>query len=466
MRPDKLKILMAAAEISPFAKVGGLADVLFGLPKALSRLNCEVRLFMPKYPFISVKEYGLKKIKTDLKLKFLNKIVLVNLWQGSLPGSRVKVYFLESRDYFSGPEVYGNPKDKFIFFSEAIVQVLSKISFKPQVIHCHDQHTALIPLILKQRSIKIKTLLTIHNLSYQGQFDSALSSTLAWRVEKTPSLRVDMSDGDINPLVEGIINADLVNTVSPSYAREILTKEYGSGLEKILRANKKKLSGIINGIDTEIFNPQNDKLIFKNFSLVDYHLKKENKAALQKKLSLPVLDSEPLIALISRLVSQKGLDLINDQLIKKVEAQFVFLGEGDKKYENYLQGLEKKYPEKVKTLISFDLSLAQKLYAASDIFLMPSLFEPCGLGQMIAMRYGTVPLVRKTGGLTDTVTNKLGFSFLNYNFESLLQTIQKAVIMYSDKTKWQPLVRACLRADFSWREPAKEYLKLYQRLSK
>ncbi len=289
-------------------------------------------------------------------------------------------------------------------------------------------------------------------------------STANLNVNSLKPLAVDAQDGDINFMVQGILSADAVNTVSPTYAKEITTSTYGAGLEKIIKDNSNKISGIVNGIDVDFFNPAKDKNIYKKYSLTSLESKTVNKLKLQKELKLPEDKDIALVGFVSRLAWQKGLELIT-KTIGNLDCQFVFLGTGQKEYENQLKALAKKYPKKIKAKIMFDVGLAQKFYAASDIFLMPSRFEPCGLGQMIAMRYGTIPVARATGGLVDTINKKLGFTFKEFNKEALEKSLTEALnIYYKKPKKWLKMKRNCMKQDFSWNKSAKQYLKLYKKL--
>jgi starch synthase len=351
-----------------------------------------------------------------------------------------------------------------------ILSILPILKFKPDIIHCHDYHTAMIPFLLKFTNDhyfdNTKTILTIHNLQYQGR-------TTATCLQKLPFVVDFLSrDSDINFMEQGIIFADCITTVSPTYATEIMTKEFGAGLEKLLRKNKHKLMGILNGIDQDFFNPARDRLIVKNFSASNLATKKKNKEILQKISGLSV-STKPLVGLISRFVEQKGLDLITEEIIG-LDCQFVFLGTGMVKYEDLFKAMAKKYPEKFSVHTKFDLKLAQLIYAGADIFLMPSRFEPCGLGQMIAMRYGTVPLARTVGGLADTVFDcqvdsvncqSNGFSFKAMTVVALKKTLKRALEFYNDKEAWQKIQERGMTTDFSWQQSAQKYIALYQEVT-
>ncbi|MFA4834204.1 MAG: glycogen/starch synthase [Patescibacteria group bacterium] len=461
------KILMAASEMAPLAKVGGLADVVGSLPPALVRLGCDVRVALPLYGLLDKKKIKAKKILTNIAIASAGQDLKINLWQTKING--ILVYLIDCPKYFGKKEVYSNnDSERFLFFSLAILEALPRLKFKPDIIHCHDFHTALIPNLLQTSKNpyfkNTKTLYTIHNLNHQGKSKIEVLSTGNLNKNSLKSLSKDAQDGDINFMVQGIISSDLVNTVSPTYAKEITTSIYGAGIEKVIRQNQNKISGILNGIDTDFFNPAEDKFIKQNYTFKTLDKKRENKLALQKQLGLTQNKNIPLAGLVSRLAWQKGLELFTEETAE-LPCQFVFLGTGEKKYEDQLRKLAKIYPDKISAQIGFDIKLAQQIYAASDIFLMPSRFEPCGLGQMIAMRYGAVPLVRATGGLADTVNKKVGFSFLDFSTKAFLKILENALSLYYKKpSQWKKMQKRCMKKDFSWNKSAKEYLRLYKKL--
>ena len=463
---------MIAAEIAPFVKVGGLADVVGSLPPVIKKLGVEVILMMPLYGAVNRKKYNLKKIISKINIYSREKNYLVNVYQAKLPGTSVRTYFIDAPDYFRAKEVYAkkNRAERFLFFSLACLEVMPRLKYRPDVIHCHDFHTALIPDLLKARPRpyynQTKTLYTIHNLNYQGQSEIGALTTGGLTKDSLKSLTVDARDGDINFMAQGIISADLVNTVSPTYAREITTAMYGAGLERVIRQNKHKIFGILNGLDTNFFNPAKDEHIKARFKVKSLVKKVVSKLYLQKKLGLEKDKGVPIVAIISRLTWQKGLELIDKEILG-LPCQLVILGTGKRKYEKKFLNLAKKHPKKLSANITFNVKLAQQIYAGADIFLMPSRFEPCGLGQMIAMRYGTVPVVRATGGLADTVSAKTGFIFKEFSSEALLKTLAKAIKIYqTDPKKWLIMQQQGMKKDFSWNKSAKEYLKLYRKLIK
>lgn len=471
----KIKVLMVAAELTPVVKVGGLGDVVGALPKALVQLGCETKIALPYYGSIDSKKYHAKNIAKSISVAFGGKIEKIDLWSIVLPGSQVEVWLVKHA-YFSPKEVYlcnikeYRNEERFAFFSLAVLEASKHIGWRPDVIHCHDWHTSLVPLLLKTSYktepffAQTRTLLTIHNLAMQGQTKAEIAE-MANLDKKHPTVKADLTDGNINLMYQGIMNADLVNTVSPTYAKEILTKDQGANLEKYLKIRKKDSSGILNGIDTGLFDPSSDKLIKKRYSSASLRDKTANKLALQKEVGLPQAENTALVGTVSRFTSQKGLDLIDDR-IAALPCQFVFLGTGQKEFEDELTALAKKYPDKFNVQVKFDAGLAQRIYAASDIFLMPSLFEPCGLGQMIAMRYGSVPVVRATGGLADTVDARVGFSFKKYSSKVLCGTLKAALDVYKDRPKtWSKLQSTGMKRDFSWTKSAKDYAKLYKKLA-
>lgn len=469
--PDKkIKVLLAGAELAPLAKVGGLGDVMGSLPPALKKIGVDARVIMPLYGSIDKKKHGLKKIYSDLEVPSGLLMLKVNLWQAKLPGSTVVVYFVDCPQYFSYPGVYapGDNSERFLFFSLAMLYALPLIGFKPDVLHLHDSHVALAANILKVSQFQflqgIKTLFTIHNFNYQGKTKTQVLSTGNLSPQLLKTLSVDARDGDINFMVQGVLNADLINTVSPTYAREIMTSVYGAGLDNVIQKRKSDLYGILNGIDEKAYNPKTDRYIARNYSSKTLSKKTENKIALQKKLGLPQDPKKAIVGLVSRLVWQKGIDLVTDNF-RHLNCQFVFLGTGQPEYEKHLKALAQKYPRQFSANIYFDIGLAQLIYAASDFFLMPSRFEPCGLGQMFAMRYGTLPIARTTGGLADTVDRETGFLFKNVSKSELYSTIKNALDLYYHQPEhFEQMQRQAMARDFSWNKSAKEYVGLYRKL--
>ncbi len=477
----RLKILFVASEVAPFAKTGGLADVVGSLPQAVKELGHEARVVMPEYTQIDNKY--LEKLKHELhfktKVSWRNNYVGVN----KLNNNGVITYFIDNKNYFDRDSLYEN-SDKhvqFAYFCRAVLEMLPKIDFKPDIIHCNDWQTGPLSIMLKKNYQKydfykdIKTIFTIHNLRYQGVFGSdILKDTLCLDRDSFDNGVIE-HDGCINYMKMGINMADVVTTVSKTYAEEIKTPYFGEGLDYVMRMNGDDLYGIVNGISYEDNNPEDDDRLYVNFSANDLSGKYENKRRLQKDMGLPERKDIPLIGLISRLVDQKGLDLIEciiDDLMKE-DIQFVMLGTGQFKYEEMFKEIAKAYPDKMAANIKYDADLAQKIYAASDMFLMPSKFEPCGLGQLFSLRYGTIPIVRETGGLNDTIDyydevtgEGNGFSFTNYNAHDMLYTIKEAIKYYNKPELWKKIVVKAMNSDYSWNNSAKEYVKLYSSLLK
>ncbi|MFC1688005.1 glycogen synthase [Patescibacteria group bacterium] len=484
---DTLRILFASAEVSPFAKVGGLADVAGSLPKALEKAGIDVRVVMPKYGIIDTSKFPLTKVADAISIPFRGNDETISLYQTQLPGSSVPVYLIEHEKFLGGDGVYPpseiiDESERFSFFTRSVLEIFNALDWWPNVIHCHDWQTAMIPALVKifgksnQRFVHIKTLLTIHNLAMQGwtSWDEAASMFGISESDHVSFSQKDQSGSKINYLEQGILSADKLNTVSPTYAKEILTKEFGASLEEKLSSRTNDLIGILNGIDYDIFNPATDPLITAQFAQDSLDKKTENKLVLQKQGGLKEDANIPLIGLVSRLTDQKGIDFIaeiGDQFLSQ-DVQFILLGTGDKKVEALMSNLAKKHPRKMSAMIKFDKKLAMQIYAGADMFLMPSKFEPCGLGQMIAMKYGTVPIVRATGGLKDTVQqidpntgDGEGFVFQQSQSSELLVAIQNALSLYKDKKLWHTVVQHVMQNDFSWTQSAKEYIKLYEQLS-
>ncbi|WP_179122143.1 glycogen synthase GlgA [Caloramator quimbayensis] len=473
-----MKVLMAASEAVPFAKTGGLADVLGSLPPSLKEKGIDVRVIMPQYKAIP------KHLKDNIRHI---KYIYVNVgWRRQYCGINeaeykgVKYYFIDNEYYFKRDGLYGYYDDgeRFAFFARAVLEAAISIGFIPDIIHCHDWQTAMIPPLLelqyrwREEYKNIKTAFTIHNLKYQGIFSKNVYSELLGIGDEyfTPD-KLEFY-GDANYMKAGLVYSNAITTVSESYAREIQYPFYGEKLDGLLRARSHELYGIINGIDYDEYNPDRDSLIFKNYDENTIEDKKINKTELQKQLNLPQRDV-PVIGLISRLVDQKGLDLIECVLneILNMDIQFIVLGTGDLKYENMFKYYEGLYKDKVSSNIKFDNTLAHRIYAGCDMFLMPSLFEPCGLSQIISLRYGTIPIVRETGGLLDTVIpynefndTGYGFTFTNYNAHDMLYTIRRAVQFYYNKDIWQKLIKRAMKLDFSWSASGDKYIKLYNKL--
>lgn len=469
-----MKILFIAAEAAPLVKVGGLADVVGSLPAALTQLGEDVRLVLPKYGVIDESRFPSTTVIDSLSVEVMHRKGIARIKQATLAG-KVPVYLVENSRYFGRASVYTDNEDleRFLFFSKAVVEFLKVLDWHPDVIHCHDWHTALIPLLVKKIGMSMATVFTIHNLAYQGGFDQRFlaESGLA---EIWPKTGVQSST---TMMSQGILNADTVSTVSETYAREILTEEYGEGQQPLLRLRRNDLAGIVNGIDISEYNPETDPHLPMHYNAANPDGKAKNKAALQQTIKLPVDPRIPVIGMVSRLDEQKGFDLLEQvagRLLETLDFQLVILGRGREKYHNLVTTLAGKYPKKLAAFIEFNNPLAHLIYSGSDIFLMPSRFEPCGLGQLIAMRCGTVPLVRHTGGLVDTVlpltadlSKGSGFVFQEYQAAALEKAIQTAVEAYGKQHKtWNSLVKRIMSLDFSWRASAAKYQSLYQQVMK
>ncbi|MCL2163650.1 MAG: glycogen synthase GlgA [Oscillospiraceae bacterium] len=478
-----ISVLMAAAEVAPFVKTGGLGDVLGALPAELVKKGVDVRVIMPKYKSIP-SQY------TD-EMNFLGYIYVYLGWRKQYCGiyelshKGYKVYFLDNEYYFGGDRIYYSENidvERFAFFSMAVLSVLPHIDFMPDIIHCHDWHSALIPVSCNAHFKRmqfysgIKFVMTIHNIKFQGICSRAFLYDL-----------MGLNDGynaaphlyyyDIaNCLKGGLSISDAITTVSESYAREILYPFFAEGLEGVLNIKAHCIRGILNGIDYSEYDPKTDPHIMTNYDSTNFRNKKRiNKDGLQQHLGIERSASRPLIAIISRLTTQKGMDLIThvfDELINTTDVQFVILGTGEWSYEQFFIEREMNYSGRVSSNIFFDEELARKIYAGSDFFLMPSLFEPCGLSQMIAMRYGTVPIVREIGGLKDTVIPfdkspkcGTGFSFEAYNAHEMLFTIKRAIEVYRDPSVHDGIVERAMKTDFSWEVSVLKYMDLYKSLA-
>lgn len=476
-----MKVFYVTSECWPFVKTGGLGDVSYALPKALKKEGVDVRVILPKY----------STIPTYLKDQ-LKEIAVFNVqvgWRNQYCGlleiefEGIKFYFIDNEYYFKREGeyayIYGYEDDseRFAFFSEAVIKSMEKIDFYPDVVHINDWHTGMIPLILKskyshlERYKNIKTIYTIHNLQYQGVFGKEVLGDLLGLSDDYYNNGDVEYYGGVSFMKSGIVFADKVTTVSKTYVDEIQTPFYGEKLDGLLRANSYKLEGILNGIDYDLNNPTTDPNVFFKYDVNSIDNKVKNKLELQKILGLEINPDIPVIGIVSRLVSQKGFDLISyimPELVRE-NVQLVVLGTGEHQYQSMFNYYGSKYSKKVSARITFDSALAQQIYSGSDMFLMPSLFEPCGIGQMMAMRYGTLPIVRETGGLKDTVQpyNQYtgegnGFSFANYNAHEMLYCIQKGLNLYKDKDIWHKLVRNAMSTDNSWKNSAKKYIEVYQ----
>ncbi|MDD4332674.1 MAG: glycogen/starch synthase [Patescibacteria group bacterium] len=483
----KLKIVSISSELAPFSKTGGLADVARSLPKALKRLGHEVIAITPFYgQIISPKEYDLKLIYEDIEI-YLNseESVKINFWKGYLMKG-LPIYFIENKKYFScRKNLYGSSHEnaRFLIFDVAALKLISLLKFSADIIQCHDWHTGLIPYYLKtdfrysKTLKKAKTVFTIHNLVFQ--FGKNWWEVPLEKKDYGRSRLPHLSNPDIeyiNFAKRAILTADAINTVSEQYCEEIMTKGFGQDLHRILKNRADRLYGIINGIDYKAFNPALDSGLEKNYNHRKIHRKKLNKKVLQKKVGLPVDDNTPLLCATSRVTFQKGFELITQILndLLKLDLQIIILGDGDKKYIDVLKKYNKNYPKKIIWLpFSGNKDLETMIYAGSDIFLLPSHHEPCGINQLIAMRYGCIPVVRRVGGLHNTVENfdpkkskGTGFLFDEFNAESFLVSITKALESFKNKKSWRDLAARAMKKSSSWEIPAKKYVELYKKAIK
>ncbi|HIQ05500.1 MAG TPA: glycogen synthase [Anaerolineae bacterium] len=482
---ETLKILYLSAEVVPFAKTGGLADVAGSLPKAIGQLGHDIRVAMPRYGRVHIEHFGLTEVLPHLSVPMDEEQEDARIWQGHIgeDDQKVPVYFVDNARLYDRDGIYMYPDDaeRFIFFSRAAVEMCKMLDWQPDIIHCNDWHTAIVPNWMKTIYkddpffAHTATVYTIHNLAYQGIFGYRVLEIAGideYGFIAHPDLAPDLQEV-VDLMARGILFADVINTVSERYAREILIPEYGERLDPLLRDRRDRLFGILNGIDTDVFNPATDPHITVNYDVNSLDKRPANKAALQKEAKLPERPDVPLVGIISRLADQKGFDLISaviDPLLRHVGCQFVLLGTGDQHYHELFEDVARRYPDQAAVFLTFNAPLAQRIYAGSDMFLMPSRFEPCGLGQMIAMRYGSVPVVRATGGLADTVQdyNPItgegnGFSFEPYDAMALYTALVRAAETYKYRDVWRKLQMRGMMSDFSWAASARRYVDLYRR---
>ncbi len=490
MRP--LKIFYVVSEVAPFAKTGGLADVAGTYPKFLKELGHDIRVMMPNYRVINERKYVLRDVirLRNMEVQVGDRIVKGSAKSAFLPGSKVQVYFLDNEEYFDREELYQDPKtgedyadnaERFIFFCKECLETLRLLHWQPDVIHCNDWQTALIAVYMKTLLKEdpffenTGTLLTIHNAAYQGIFPPETVHLTGLPAEYAAKGGALEFWGKVNFLKAGILHADLLSTVSPSYAKQIQeSDEYGCGLSETLRSRSKDLYGILNGVDYTVWNPETDKLIPYNYTVTDLTGKQQNKKALAEQCGLKYQEEIPVIGMISRLIDQKGFDLLAESFDKLMAepVQFVLLGRGEQKYESMFLKFARKYARKCAVRVAFDEGLAHLIEAGSDLFLMPSRYEPCGLNQMYSLKYGTIPIVHAVGGLADTVVDfdpasgeGTGFLFEKYSAKALLDTVKRALKAYQDQGLWRKLVRNAMKQDFSWRVSAEKYVKLYHRIA-
>ena len=478
-----MKILFASAEVAPFSKAGGLADVVGSLPKILEK-DAEIAIFTPLHGCIDVDKWGIKELDNSVMwISFQERPQRFRLFMTKLPGTNINVFFVHNDWYFSCfKEVYPkwlDPRyehERYIAFSLAVLEYAKQLNFKADIIHSNDWHTAMIPLYIKSNYkfdefwSGAKNVFEIHNLAYQGVWFDDVVDFANMRRDIVYNEWGCEHWGRVNWMKGAINYSDKIVVVSPKYAEEILTPEYGEGMDYTLRGQTHKLVGILNGIDYDVFNPKTDKNLVKNYDKNSLKNKEANKKKVCEFFGLKYNPDRPLIAMISRLVPQKGLDLIRqvENELRYMDADFVFLGSGDKDYENLLIWLSNN-TDNIRSYIGYKSDLANLIYAGSDFFLMPSAFEPCGLSQLIAMRYGSLPIVRATGGLDNTVVgypldNSTGFKFWDYDGWAMKAAIECAMYVYKDKYTLNAMRNSAMSADFSWEKSSKEYLKLYREL--
>lgn len=470
-----MKVLYASSEAYPFAMSGGLADVAGALPKALRKRFVGCRVVMPLYGSVSE--------ELRQKMTFVCSITVPVAWRRQYCGvfeahmDGVIYYLIDNQYYFKRDGLYGHFDDaeRFAFFSRAVLEIIPYIDFKPDIIHCNDWQTALIPVYLDsfykydELYKDMKTVFTIHNIQYQGKYGFELIND----VFGLPAERSSIVEYDncVNLMKGAIQCSDKVTTVSPTYAKEILDPYYSHGLDSILKEFTYKLTGIVNGIDCDVYNPETDPLIYKNYTIDTIEDKAVNKASLQKELGLPEKADAPVIGIVTRLVKHKGIDLVKcvfEDLLK-ADLQFAILGSGEWEFETFFHEMAEKYPDKVGLKLGFNPQLAHRIYAGADIFLMPSQSEPCGLAQMVALRYGTIPIVRETGGLNDTISDSgdnmgNGFTFKSYNAHDMQETVWRAFAGYSNKEGWATLRERAMNCDNSWGTSANAYIRLYKEI--
>ena len=469
---DPLRILFLSAEVAPFAKTGGLGDIGGSLPKALHDMGHDVRVVMPAYRKIEEGYPGVTGMPLQLNVPTGSGVVNAGAFEGRLPGSDVPVYFIAEYGLFARPNIYGYWDDsyRFAFFSKAALYLTLQLDWRPDVVHAHDWHTAPALAWLHtagqsdERFRGIGSVFTIHNLAHQGK--------TSWNVFDYMQLFThalsEEAYGEVNFMARGIYHANIINTVSPTYAREIMTHEGGAGLDGLLRYRQRDLHGILNGLDYDEWNPGADPRLAASYTVDDMAGREENRRALQAAVGLPQLANIPILAMVTRLDWQKGMDIVGHALHLLMNgysgpAQFVVLGTGASHYEGMFRQLASFHREKMSAYIGYHAELAPLIYAGSDIFLMPSLFEPCGLGQMIAMRYGSVPIVRATGGLADTVQDGItGYTFYDFSADALFNAIQRATYTYNtDRDSWQRVQANGMTTNFSWERSAQGYQQLY-----
>lgn len=477
-----MKIVSVASEMTPYAKTGGLADVAGTLTKEICAQGHDVLAFLPYYRGIDLQAGGFQLVIDRMEIPLGGEKETARVYH-AIDSSGVQIYLIDHPGFFHRDQLYGTPMDdypdndrRFSFFQRAVLEALKVIRFAPDIIHCHDWQCGLIPVYLKTLYAKdsfykkTRSVFTIHNLAYQGNFppDSLPMMGIGWEEFKLEKLEFY---GKVSLMKGGIVYSDIVTTVSERYTREIQTREFGCGLESVFATRTDSLFGILNGIDYQEWNPAADKMIAAAFDVSSIEKKAANKLVLQRSNGFAEKEDVPLIGITSRLVDQKGFDILIPAVdeMMKLGFQVVLLGTGDEKYHKILRSLAKQYKQQLGVHIIFDAKMAKEIYAGSDFFLMPSYYEPCGLGQMIALRYGTVPVVRETGGLADTIDpfnpetgEGNGFLFREYKTEALLDCLKTALETYRNRKNWKVLVTNAMKCDFSWKASARRYLEVFE----
>ena len=488
---NQFKVWYLASEVSPFAKTGGLGDVTGSFPKALKAKNQEIRVIMPKYKSINERKYVLREVirLKDIPVTINDVTRTINVKSAFLPDSKVQIYFVEIPEFFDRSNLYTDSStgkdypdnaERFAYFCKGALETLKILSWRPDIIHCNDWQSALTPYYLKtiykdDDFLKgIKTIFTIHNFSYQGVFKKTVAPSLDIKPEEIEDNAAFENDGNLNLLKGAILYSDQITTVSETYAKEISTKkEFGYGLEKVLQKKSKAFTGILNGVDYSVWSPAEDKQIPFKYSEEEMEGKEQNKQALLTRVNLKYQEDVPVIGMISRVVEQKGFNLLLDAMSQLMElnVQLVILGTGDKKIEKQILSLQKKYSNKISLNQAFDETLAHMIEAGSDIFLMPSSYEPCGMNQMYSLRYGTIPIVYNIGGLAETISEYSsddksgnGFVFEKYTGKDLIRAVKRALKLYKKSDQWRELQISAMQEDFSWDKSAQNYLDLYVKM--
>ncbi len=482
-----MKIAFVSSEVFPFAKTGGLGDVAGALPKDIARMGNEVKVFMPKYNFVDEEKYNLKYCWDigEMPVQVNGTIRFMHLHQAKLPDSNVEINFIDCPHYFFRGQIYTNDPDedeRFILFSKGVIEVLQRLQWTPDIIHCNDWQTGLLPIFVKDNYNwdrmfdKTAFLFTIHNIGYQGVFSqkTVFASEISERLFY-PGGPVEMN-GNVNFMKAGILFSEVINTVSPTYAREILTPDYGAGLENVLKLRERDLYGILNGVDYSTWDPSNDKLIPFRYNADYLSGKIKNKKFLLEHFHLEFDEAIPLIGIVSRLVLQKGFDIVMDAInqLLGLDARWIILGSGEDKFEQMFMNVSRSYRDKAAVYIGYNTEISHLVEAAADIFLMPSRYEPCGLNQIYSLKYGTVPVVRKTGGLSDTVQDwheyksagkesGTGFSFDDYTGPALYSALIRAIDTFHNKSVWNKIQRNGMSKVYSWQNAAKSYIDLYHK---